>query len=75
MGKANNIENTLASRPKSDGRKGSPARGFSVAGNSKEKKISKKQTNITKGITVLLGILIVVLICIGIGIFNFYCRS
>ncbi len=66
MGKANSIKNTLASRPKSDGSKGNPARGFSVAGNNKKKKISKKQTNITKGIAVLLGILLVVLIYIGI---------
>ena len=75
MSKANSIKNTLASRPKSDGSKGAPARGFSVAGNSKGKKTSKKQINITKGIAVLSGILLVVLIYIGIGIFNFYCRS
>ena len=75
MSKANSIKNTLASRPKSDSSKGSPARGFYVAGNNKEKKTPKKQTNITKGTTVLLGILLVVLIYIGIWIFNFYCRS
>lgn len=74
MGKANSIKDTLASRPKSDGSKGNPARSFSVAGNNKEKKTFKKQTNITKGITVLLGILLMVLIYIGIWIFNFYCR-
>jgi hypothetical protein len=75
MGKANSTKDTLASRPKSDGSKGAPARGFSVAGNNKEKKTPKKQINITKGTTVLLGILLVVLIYISIWIFNFYCRS
>ena len=59
-------------RPKSDGSRGYPARGFSVSGDNRKKKTFKKQTYINEGTIIFFGMMLVALIYISIWIFNFY---